>query len=328
MENQTNDTAHTEVDLSEVKQKIKGYYTRANDSFFDGVIFIKKYIIIITLLLVAGIGLGIFLDQGSKLYVHKVFVTPNFGSTDFMYEQVERLEAKIKERDTSYIYGLGIKDPKKIAKVEIDPVVDIYDFMDENKPDQQNNKIDLFKIIAENGEMEKTLEDKTTSRNYKNHLIQFTTTKKYAEKDLIAPLLKALNSDPYWVKVQKESLQSLDIKTAENAIMIAQLNKVLSEYGNMQGNTSGVALRTDNTNLADMFNLKNMFIREQARNRLDRIDYQYVVKDRGTVLNVYTPGIVTGHAKFFLPLLFMFLFLVIIKFRNYYRAQLIKRNLK
>lgn len=326
MENQ-NTNLNNDVDLNEVKQRLKGYAGRVNDSFFDIILFIRRYVIAITILVVAGVGLGIYLDGGAKAYTHKIFVTPNFGSVDYLYEQIDRINGKLKERDTTYIKNLGIKDPKKIIKLEIDPVVDIYDFMDENNPDQQNKRIDLFKVIAENGEMSKTLEDRITSRNYKNHLITFTTVERIDAKGLIEPFLKALNNDPYWKQMQKEGLQNLEAKNAENTVMIAQVNKVLSEYGNI-GSTSGVAMRTDNTNLTDLFYFKNMLIREQGRNRISEIDFQKVIKDRGTVLNIYKTGIVSGHTKLILPILFLMFFTAIVKFRDYYRYQLAKRNLK
>lgn len=326
MENQ-NTNQNNDVDINEVKQRLKGYAARVNDSFFDVILFIRRYVIAVIILVVAGVGLGIYLDSGAKTYSHKIFVTPNFGSVDYLYEQIERINGKLKERDTTYIKNLGIKNPKKILKLEIDPVVDIYDFMDENNPDQQNKRIDLFKIIAENGEMSKTLEDKITSRNYKNHLITFTTTERTDANSLIEPFLKALNNDPYWKQMQQEGIQNLEVKNAENDVMISQVNKVLSDYGNV-GSTSGVALRTDNTNLTDLFYFKNMLVREQGRNKISKIDFQKVIKDRGTVLNIYKSGIVTGHTKLILPIIFLLLFTFVVKFRDYYRSQLAKRNLK
>lgn len=326
MENQSTNQ-NNDVDLSEISKRLKGYATRLNDSFFDIILFIRRYIIAIVILVVAGVALGIYMDRGAKIYTHKVFVTPNFGSVDYLYEEVERIQAKIKERDTAYIKSMGIKNVSRLARVQIEPVVDIYDFMDENNPDQQNRKIELFKIISENGEMEKTLEDRTTSRNYKNHVIIFTTTQKYDEKSLIDPLLKTLNNDPYWTQVQKESQHSLETKVVENTLMIDQINKVLSEYGNV-GSTSGVALRTDNTNISDLFHIKNMLLREQAHNRLSKIDFQKIVKDRGVILNVQKSGIVSGHTKLILPVIFLILFTIVVKFRDYYRSQLAKRNLK
>lgn len=326
MENQ-NTNQNNDVDLSEIKQRLKGYADRINDSFFDIILFIKRFIVAIVILVVAGVSAGIYLDSGTTIYKHKIFVTPNFGSVDYLYEHVGRLTAKLKEHDKNYITSLGIKDADKLGRIVVEPVVDIYDFIDERTPDQDNNKIDLFKIIAENGEMEKILEDRITSRNYKNHVITFTTTKKYTEQDLTMPFLKALNSDPYWLQIKKESVNNLTVKMAENVVMIEQINKVLSDYGNVQG-TTGVALRTDNTNIADMFNLKNMLLREQAKNRINIVDYQDIVKSRGAVMNVHVTSLTAGNTKIILPILLLILFTGIVKFRDYYRSQLAKRNLK
>jgi len=327
MENQ-NTNQNQDIDLNAVKQQLKSYFTKANDSFFDVILFIKRYIIAIIVLFIIGVGLGIFLDTSSVVYSQKIFVTPNFGSVDYLYEEVVLMNAKLKEHDTLYLKKMGIKNVKSIAKIEIEPVVDIYDFINDHVPGQDNNKIDLFKIISENGEIDKIVEEKTTSRYYKYHVITITTTKKFNDSQLITPLLDALNSNPYWLQVQKESLKSLKVKMQENIVMLEQANKILADYGTVYGATSGVTLRTDNTNIADIFNFKNSFIKDQADNRLKEIEYQKVIKNRGTVLNIRETNATSGKMKLILPLLLLMLFTAVIKFSNYYRSQLAKRSLK
>ena len=327
MENQ-NTNQNPDVDLSAVKQQLKNYFTKANDSFFDIILFIKRNIIAIVILLIIGVGLGIFLDTTSKVYSQKIFVTPNFGSVDYLYEEVGLLSAKVKEHDTLYLKKMGIQNVKKVSKIEIEPIVDIYDFINDRIPGQDNNKIDLFKIISENGEVDKIVEEKTTSRNYKYHVITITTTEKFGYKQLVTPFLDALNSNPYWLQVQTQTLNNLKLKMKANNAMMVQADKILAEYGNIQPGTSGVTLRTDNTNIADIFNFKNSFISDQALNRLNAIDYQKIIKDRGSVLNIRETGVTTGKMKLILPLLLLILFIAFIKFRNYYRSQLAKRSLK
>jgi hypothetical protein len=172
------------------------------------------------------------------------------------------------------------------------------------------------------------VEEKTTSKNYKYHVITITTTKKFNDSQLVTPILESLNSNPYWLQVQKESLNNLKVKMQENIVMLEQANKILADYGTVNGGTSGVTLRTDNTNIADIFNFKNSFINEQAKNRLNEIEYQKVIKNRGAVLNIRETSVTSGKMKLFLPLLLLILFTLVIKFRDYYRAQLAKRSLK
>lgn len=327
MENQNTNQA-PEIDLNAIKQRLKGYATRANDSFFDIILFIKRYIIAIVLLAALGIGLGIYLDSGSKQYSQKVFVTPNFGSVDYLYEQIALINAKLSEGDTGFLAKMGIKNAGKIAKIEIEPIVDIYDFIDDHQPGQDNNKIDLFKIISENGEVDKIVEEKTTSRNYKYHIITITTAQKFEEGNLITPLLNTLNANPYWLQVQKESLNNLKLRMQENTMMLEQINKLLAEYGSVQGGASGVSMRTDNTNMADMFNFKNAFIKDQEKNRLNQIDFQKIIKDRGILTNIRETNITSNKMKLILPVLLLILFTAIVKFRDYYRSQLAKRGLK
>ncbi|MFP9097545.1 hypothetical protein ACLI09_00700 [Flavobacterium sp. RHBU_24] len=327
MENQ-NTSQNQDIDLNAVKQQLKSYFTKVNDSFFDIILFIKRYSIAIIILFIIGVGLGIFLDMSSKVYSQKIFVTPNFGSVDYLYEEVGLMNAKLKEHDTLYLKKMGINKVKSIAKIEIEPIVDIYDFINDRVPGKDNNKIDLFKIISENGEVEKIIEEKTISRYYKYHVITITTKEKFNDKSLVAPILDALNSNPYWLQVQKETLNNLRVKMQANTVMLEQVDKILADYGNIQAGTSGVTLRTDNTNIADIFNFKNSFIADQALNRLNEIDYQKIIKDRGIVLNIRETNVTSGKMKIILPLLLLILFTAGIKFRDYYRSQMAKRSLK
>lgn len=323
MQDKTNNSP--DVDLGAVKQMLKNYVSGVNDAFFNGILFIKRNIIILAVLFIGGAALGFYLDKDSKSYEHKILVTPNFESVDYLYEQVERLQAKIRERDSAYIKSLGIKDAMHLGTVKIEPVVDIYDFMDENKPDQSNNKIDLFKILSENGETDKILEDKTTSRNYKNHIITLTTSKKITEDELITPLLNSFNANPYWIQVQKAYQQNLEAKSAENQLMIEQINKLLGNYGSLQ-NSGSVTLYNDNTNIADLFNLKSMYLRELGRNKLNKIDYEKIVKDRGTLINIKEKTVLVTRMKVIIPVALILLFIIIVKFRDYYRRQISKRQ--
>ena len=62
MANQTNNNDR-EINLSDVSQKFKGAVSRSGDRFFDLILFLKRNIIIVLLLIIAGTALGFYQDR-------------------------------------------------------------------------------------------------------------------------------------------------------------------------------------------------------------------------------------------------------------------------
>ncbi|RZJ61495.1 MAG: hypothetical protein EOO45_23255, partial [Flavobacterium sp.] len=118
--------AHTppenqEIDLTKVARSVRASFSRANDSIFDGILFIKRNIVIFIILIIIGAALGFYLDSSSKSYEHKVNVIPNFQSVDYLYSEIDLLNAKLRENDSAFFKKAGIKNFKNLSKVEIEP---------------------------------------------------------------------------------------------------------------------------------------------------------------------------------------------------------------
>lgn len=326
MANQTDNIENQEINLSDVSRKVKNYFSKANDSFFDGILFVKRNIIIVVALIIAGAGLGYYQDYSSRQYEQKIFVMPNFGSTDYVYEEVEGLISKIRKKDPDFIKNSGIKDLTKISMVKIEPVVEIYDFIEDKDVDEDDRKFQLFRLISENGDMKKILEDKITSRGYKKHLITVTTNETVSRDEAIDPILNYFNNNPYFVKMKKEYANNLDLKIAANDTVIKQIDRILNDYASRKNNGSAMYY-VDNTQLNEVIKLKNRLTVEQGQNRIDRANYDKVLAESGTMLNVPKKGLLVGKMKYITPLLFIGIFVLIFRFRKYYAKQLNKRKI-
>lgn len=325
MADQTNRIENQEIDLSLMSRKVKGYFSRLNDSFFDKILFIKRYAIILIVLIVLGAGLGIYKDNASRQYEQKIFVIPNFGSTDYLYEEVINLNYKINGRDAQFMKASGMGKTDNFVKIEIDPVVEIYEFIEDKDVDEDDRKFQLFKLIAENGDMKKMLEEKTTSRNYKTHIITITTAVKVDRSEFIDPILRYFNTRPYFLKMQKEYTNNLDLKIAANDTVIKQIDGILNDYGTRK--SSGNAMYyVDNTELDKVIKLKNRLTLEQGENRINRVNYNDTVTEAGALLNMPKTGFTVGIMKYVVPFLFVLAFICSIRFRDYYREQKAKRN--
>jgi hypothetical protein len=328
MENNTNYAS--EIDLDQVKQKMRGYVSGFGDKVFDAMLFVKKHIVILITLFVIGAGVGTYLDREAKQYLQKVYVIPNFNSIDYLYEQVERIESKLKKNDKEFVKSLGIKNPELLTSIEIEPVVDIYDFLTQagSAAEHEQSKVELFRIISDNADVNKVITEKVTSRNYRYHLITIGTSKEVERDEVVDPLLNMLNSNPYLLQVQKECIVNLHNKVKENDSIINQINKVIKGYS-LQGGAASPSMLyyNNNTDITELLNLKNGLVNENGNSRITEIDFQKIIKDIAVVSNINEKVPFVTKLKVVLPLLLIGMFLVFKALQSFYKRQAAKRQI-
>ena len=313
-----------EIDLGQVFSKIGGFFGTITDKIFDLILFLIKNSILILILLVIGFGIGYFLDKTSKTYNHEIIVSPNFGSTEYLYAKVNLLEAKKKENDTIFISNLGVKNVKEIGKIEIEPIIDVYQFIS-NKPEN----FELIKLMAEDGSLDKIIKDEVTSKNYPIHVIKFSTGKLLKEADVVSPLLDYFNDSEYYNKVKNQYLENTKIKMSANDSTTAQINSLLNDFsktatGNQK--SSSLVYYNENNNLNEIINTKNALVGEQGDLRMRLINSDKIIKEISVTTNIINTKGTNGKLKLVLPILFIFMFLLFHLFRNFYKKQLQKRS--
>jgi len=314
-----------EIDLSQLSKKIGNKIQSFIDWLFDGILFVRRNIVVISVLFVLGAGLGFFLDMKTKTYNHDVIVAPNFGSTDYLYSKIFLIGSKIKEEDTVFLKQIGIKNPKKFQNIVIEPVPDIYRFISGS---EQN--FEMIKLMAEDGDLKKIVEDNLTSKNYAFHLITFTTDGKTDEEKTLKPLLDYLNQNEYYDRIRKENVNNIQIKIKENDSIISQINDVMQQFSKTVGNnqkSDKLVYYNENTQLNEVLKTKEALITEQGGKRLELVNADKVIKETSHILNVKDTKATKGKMKFILPVLLIGLFVLFGLFRRFYRRQLAKRNL-
>ena len=319
-------TNSDEINLSQLKDKVRGYFSSINDAFFNAIQFVVRNIVIILILLVAGIGLGTYLDVENKIYTHKVIVMPNFRSVNFLYQEIERIKSKIKEDDVAFLEQMGIKNADDIVDIEIESIVDIYEFIDDNNSTPENNsKFQLFKLISENGDMNKMLEDNTTSKYYKNHVITITTKNKAKQEDFVDPILNHFESNAYFKKIQVTSLSNLDKLIVQNDSIIKQIDAVINDFSSASKVGNGMVFLTENTKVNELINIKHSLVEANIYSNIQKIDLSKIVKDNTILLNIKVSKLASTK-KIVLPILFLFLFVCFYHFRKYYKNEVNKRR--
>lgn len=296
-----------EVDLSKMSQHINDFSDRILTAIYNLFLFAKRNLIILLLLIVLGGGLGVYLDQTSKVYDNEIIVTPNFGSNDYLYGKIALINSKIKENDTTFLKNeVGFKYPKLIKKIKIEPITDVYQFIAGNEVN-----FELIKLMAESDNIKKILEDNVTSKNYMYHAITFRTSGSANSAAFVEPLMSYLNETDYYKQVQVVHIENIKAKIKENERIITQIDGILDRFSNntINGHQSDKLIYyNENTQLNDVIKSKESLVSEQGLHRLSLINYNRVIKDISSTINIRNMETISGHMKFILPVVFISLF--------------------
>jgi hypothetical protein len=310
-----------EIDIFQLSRSINSFFDRVNRSVFRAIQFFIRNWVVVLILVVLGAAFGFYLDSNKKSYNNQVVVTPNFESVDYLYAKVDLIQSKIVAGDLDFLKNtVGIPNPQTIRNIEIKPVADVYKFIE----DKEQN-FELIKLMAEVGEVKKVLEDNVTSKNYTYHTISFVSSGTTNEKEVVEPLLKYLNNSAYFNSIQKIGYKNLEREIAQNDTIIAQIDQVLnglSSTAKNNGKNEKLVYYSENLQLNDIIKTKQKLVTEQGKNRFRLISFDKTIKEINATLNINESKTVNGHFKIWLPLFFIFLFVMVSMFKKFYRRQL------
>lgn len=317
----SNSSADQEIDLGQVSRKIGKTYNSFLNWIFRGILFVKRNLILIVILFVIGAALGFYLDKKSNSYDHQIIVNPNFGSTDYVYAKIDLLQSKIKENDTVFLKGIGIQDTKKIKTIKIEPIVDVYRFIGNS-----TENFDMIKLLAENGNIDKIVENKVTSKNYPYHTISFSTSKLSSNEKTVNPILNFLNDSDFYQAVQKEYVNNVNEKMKANDSIISQIDALMNQFKNrISGSQSDkLVYYNENTQLNDVIQTKDKLVREQGLLRIDLVSIDKIVKANSSILNNKNTEGANGKMKLILPIFFILVLMIFTRFKRFYLNQLTK----
>jgi hypothetical protein len=315
-----------EIDLGIFFLKINKFFSNFPFAVFKGIVFIKNNFIIILILFVLGSGLGSFIDKYVSTYDNQIIVTPNLSSVYYLYNKIYLLSSKLKENDKVFFKSIGVNS-EIISSIEIEPIIDVYSFINDSKPVvnvQNTQNFELVKLLSESGDINKVIKDKTTSKNYPNHLIHILTTDQIKNEEIVKPILNFLNTDEYLNQLLKISRENINIKIKKNEQIIAQtdslLHAITKNLSNNQKSFNLVYSNEDNHfNL--LFETKNNLEYEIAEKRIEAINYKKVINDISTVTNIKSTKGVNGKMKLILPILPILIFISIRLFLSFYKIQ-------
>lgn len=325
MSNSTQNNDSQEIDLSQVAKKIGNFFEGISTKIFKVLLFFKRNILWVGILFILGVSLGLYMDKTSKVYDNEIIVSSNFGSIDYLYAKVELISSKINDGDTIFLKEVvGIKQPKKLKKIEIVPITDVYKFINNS-----DKNFEFVKLLAEDGDIKKIVNENLTSKNYPYHLISYTTDKETSYEKTVQPLLKYLNNSDYYSLIQKEYLNNVRIKMVENDSIISQINGLLNAFSsntNSSQKSDKLVYYNENSQLNEVIKTKEILINEQGINRISLVNFDKIVKESSITLNIKNTKAANGKMKFILPLFFILLYVIAGLFRSFYKTQMAKLN--
>lgn len=265
--------------------------------------FLQKNLLFIILLAALGLIVAYFINPILKTYESKVIVTPNYGSVDYLYNEIELINSKISDKDTVFLNKIGITH--NINKIEVKPITNIYQFAGESE-----SNFDLLKLFAEDGDINKVADDEKTSKNYKTHEIILTTNKSSVKPSNVDKLLFFLNKNEYYNQARLIRIENEKERLILNNNTIEQINTVFSKVENSKSAeaSKNLVYVNDNNQLNDLLTTKRELIKENEYIKLNELLSTNVIKKISESLNVQaeTKG---NLLKIILPILFIGIFL-------------------
>ncbi len=324
---QNND--NQEIDLSDISKKIGGLYDAVLMSIFNLILFFKRKALILGLLFIIGAGLGYFLDS-NKNYNSQIIVAPS-GGVDYLYSKIDLIKSRLSEKDEKFFKSIGITNSDKIQNIKIEPIVDLYNFVNNNTAiasnAQNTQNFEVIKLLAESNDINKVIEDELTSKNYPYHSLLISSNGRIESDDIIKPLLKYLNTDDYMNQISKINKENILIKMKKNEEEIVQIDSLISVISkNISKNNKGNNLiyNNENSEINGMFELKNKLISEIASQKIQLVKIDTFIKDISITPNIINNKGTNGKMKLILPILFISLFVFISLFLAFYKNQLTK----
>ncbi len=326
-----NNSDNQEIDLSILTNKINDFYEGILSWIFSWIQFVKRNMIYLIGLFVLGCGLGVYLDVNNNSYKHQIIVSPNFGSVNYMYAKIDLLSSKLNESDTVFLKSIGIKNPKKIGQIKIEPVVDIYGLVNNNTAiagsATNTQNFELLKLLAEDGDLKKVITEDLTNKQYANHIIDINTNGIISDEEVTDPILKYLNQNDYFEKFRKAEVENLHIKMKKNEELNVELDDLISKLSlalNNNTKNNNLVYYNENTPLTGLLEKKVNLVNELAGDKLKLLNLDVIIKKTSSVLNIKNSKGTNGKMKLILPLLFLSLFVLVSLIISFYKKQATK----
>lgn len=292
-----------EIDLGQIGKGINSMLQGTIESFIKFILFLKKKLIVLIILGILGVAAAFLL--GSKSYTHEVSVIPNFKSNEYVYTKIAQINTKLREKDRAFFNQIGIQHSDRIKKIEIEAYPALFPFVNDK---ENENNFELIKLMTEESGMDKIMNEESIGMNYYHHKITITTEGMLSKEAFITPLLKYLNTSTYFETQQKINLKNVQDKIVFNDSLIAQIDKIIGLLSSNSSNTT-VSISEKNS-LPELVQKKDELIYANQFLLLKESNFDKIVKEESSVINIRKFDPLLLNPKVFFPLLLIFGYLL------------------
>lgn len=299
-----------EIDLFYILDVFKGAFRRLNVLIFKALNFIFRQWKVVLGLFVIGVLLGVYSAKNTKPdFETKALVRINFNATSYVYNTIALLDEKVSEKDSLFFTQNGFRsDTLELKKLEITPIVDIRDIIDDYEPNDRNLEA-LLKNLEFDNEVTVT---ETFNSQYKYHTLDLVlsgvATNKTPQK-----ILDYINKNDLFEGVKEVTINNLKNRVANNLTIIDQIDNVIKNYNTNESLASPskeIYIVDKNFSVSGLLE-KKVLLLEENDELTEEISY---AKD--IVVLVSKPDVYKVKSSFFAkkyilyPFTFVFIFLL------------------
>lgn len=295
-----------EIDLGYLFRKISDFFRSLVRLLFLVISFFIKYIIIVVVLIIIGIGIGYYLDGNqTKVYKNELIVIPNFESTQYFYDKVDALLAKIKDGDADFLSKTIGPHYGDLRGLDAEPVVDIFSYASMSR-----ERVDLFKVLTEKQNIPDFVKDPQNFQYFKYQHLTVNIKGKENSEEIISNLIEYLNDSPHFREYMEAGRSNTLFRIATSEKMISQIDTILKATAQIEAlkRTSPSVLVNDNSQLNDLFESKERLLYNLLRLNIQKVDEQNIIKVAAVNYNVSDITGINLSNKVKIPLLLILLF--------------------
>ena len=289
---------------------------------------VKRNYLILLISLIIGLLTGYFYEK--NLYVPQYETTltlsPNFGSTYHLYEEIKFYQSLIDQKDFEKLnvyLNLDSTDAKFLTSISIKPY--------------KNESLNLrnFKRLLNTADSATGLSlsydqfsDKIPFESYSSHVITLKTTKSEIPSQLEESIINSLENNKYYLNLKNTHLKNLKIKKEYVLASIQKVDTLLfGKKKNLNSENLGTTIVLDK-NQNENIDLQLFDRYTKLRNELVEINFQF--KDKENVINTIDSFNELGgnvSKKNYILYGGLFLFLIMLLVLIFYHIYIINPNL-
>lgn len=291
------DNHSEEIDLLYLINKVNKLIRRCILGVFQALGFIRKYWIVILIVVAAGVGYGYYQQSKIKPPQHaRVLLKVNFDAVNYVYSMVGNINETIADKNFDAFGDEAIaREMRRVGALEITPIINLKDIIDEFEMNDRNLEGILRTLEFEFEEdSEITQISETFTSEYKYHFLNFTVSSE-ASPETIQAVLDYINSNPVLQEIKAASIASLEEQINVNVETRKQIDNVLKSYEDSGSGASAdgqVYLMDKFLDISQVFKSKAELQRDLRKLRKEMAYASEVV------VNVNQPNLFVENPKF------------------------------